>query len=129
MRMIDGIPVFGTVVDPGALRQIKTCAQGAEKVALMADHHKGYAVPIGGVVAYENAISPSGVGYDIGCGNKAVRLDIDGDGVQSVRQNISRIMDQVWKEVSFGIGRNNATPVEHRIFDENQTAWSLEATA
>lgn len=31
----------------------------------MADHHKGYAVPIGGVVAYRDAISPSGVGYHI----------------------------------------------------------------
>ncbi len=43
---------------------------------LMADNHKGYAVPIGGVVAYRGKISPSGVGYDIGCGNKAVRLDM-----------------------------------------------------
>ena len=40
----------------------------------MADHHKGYAVPIGGVVAYKDAISPSGVGFDIACGNKAVLL-------------------------------------------------------
>ncbi|MFB5676323.1 RtcB family protein [Paenibacillus terreus] len=39
---------------------------------LMADHHKGYSQPIGGVVAYEGQISPSGVGYDIACG-KATR--------------------------------------------------------
>jgi tRNA-splicing ligase RtcB len=62
VRLIDEIPVFGAEVDEGALAQIKTCARTADKVALMADHHKGYAVPIGGVVAYENAISPSGVG-------------------------------------------------------------------
>ena len=58
MKVIDGIPVWGSPVDEGALKQIKNCARTADKVALMADHHKGYAVPIGGVVAYENSISP-----------------------------------------------------------------------
>jgi tRNA-splicing ligase RtcB (3'-phosphate/5'-hydroxy nucleic acid ligase) len=67
--MIDGIPVWGTP-DEGAVSQIKTCAKTADQVALMADHHKGCAVPIGGVVAYKDSISPSGVGYDIACGNK-----------------------------------------------------------
>ena len=76
MQIIDNIPVFATDVDVSALNQIKTCAQTATKTALMADHHRGYAVPIGGVVAYSDAISPSGVGFDIACGNKAVRLDI-----------------------------------------------------
>jgi tRNA-splicing ligase RtcB (3'-phosphate/5'-hydroxy nucleic acid ligase) len=54
-------------VDEGALSQIKTCAKTAVHAALMSDHHKGYAVPIGGVVAYLDAISPSGVGFDIAC--------------------------------------------------------------
>lgn len=73
MQLIDNIPVWGTP-DEGAVSQIKTCARTADHVALMADHHKGYAVPIGGVVAYKDRVSPSGVGYDIGCGNKAVLL-------------------------------------------------------
>lgn len=50
MKLIDNIPVCGAP-DEGALKQIKTCARTADKVALMADHHKGYAVPIGGVIA------------------------------------------------------------------------------
>ena len=37
--------------------------------------HLGYAQPVGGVIAYEKQISISGVGFDIGCGNMAVRLD------------------------------------------------------
>ena len=65
MQVIDNIPVWGSPVDEGALTQIKNCARTADKVAMMADHHKGYAVPIGGVVAYRDAISSSGVGYDI----------------------------------------------------------------
>src|ERR1017187_35113 len=119
MRIIDGIPIFGTDVDAGALAQIKNCAKTAEKVALMADHHKGYAVPIGGVVAYRDAISPSGVGYDIGCGNKAVRLDCD---VADIKSKIDMIMDDVFANISFGIGRKNAERVEHPLFDSD--TWS-----
>ena len=47
MQLIDGIPVWGSPVDEGALRQIKNCARTADHAALMADHHLGYAVPIG----------------------------------------------------------------------------------
>src|SRR5437870_1825789 len=54
MKKIEGIPVWGDPVDEGALAQIKNCARDATNVAMMADHHKGYAVPIGGVVAYED---------------------------------------------------------------------------
>src|SRR5258708_16371203 len=112
MKIIDGIPVWGEP-DPGALAQIKTCAKTADKVALMADHHKGYAVPIGGVVAYRNHISPSGVGYDIGCGNKAVLTDMPG---WDLRNRIKVIMDDVWKTIAFGIGRKNEEDVDHTLF-------------
>lgn len=123
MQLIDNIPVFGSPVDDGALRQIRNCAREADHVALMADHHLGYAVPIGGVVAYENSISPSGVGYDIGCGNKAVLTDAY---APEVRANIARIMDDVWSVISFGVGRNNADEkVDHALFDD--PAWSIKA--
>ena len=126
MKIIENIPVFGTDVEEGALSQIKTCAQTADKAALMADHHKGYAVPIGGVVAYKNAISPSGVGFDIACGNKAVRLDTP---TQYVRQHIGSIMDEIFRTISFGIGRNNEEPIgDQPIFDRDYPGWDLEAT-
>lgn len=124
MKLIDGIPVWGSPIDDGALSQIRNCAKTADKVAMMADHHKGYAVPIGGVVAYRDKISPSGVGYDIGCGNKAVLTDARGE---DVRRDISKIMDEVWKAVSFGIGRNNADPVDHALFDDD--AWTIPAVS
>jgi len=120
MELYDGIPVWGSPVDVGALSQIKTCAKTASHVALMADHHKGYAVPIGGVVAYEGKVSPSGVGFDIGCGNKAALLDIPAD---EVRRNIKTIMDDVWKNLEFGIGRNNETRVDHELFDDE--TWKM----
>ena len=121
--MIDHIPVWGTP-DESAVSQIKTCAKTADRVALMADHHKGYAVPIGGVVAYRDAISPSGVGFDIACGNKAVRVDMPGD---ALRADIRKIMDAVWQTISFGIGRRNNEKVDHALFDS--TAWKCEAAS
>jgi tRNA-splicing ligase RtcB len=120
VQLINDIPVWGSPIDEGAMSQIRTCAKTADKVALMADHHKGYAVPIGGVVAYENSISPSGVGFDIACGNKAVLTDAPAD---EVRRNISRIMDDVFRTISFGIGRNNSEKVEHPIFDKDHAGW------
>ena len=122
---IDGIPVWGSPVDDGALSQIKTCAATAVHAALMADHHKGYAVPIGGVVAYEDKVSPSGVGYDIACGNKAVLTDARGE---EIRRNISTIMDDVYRTISFGVGRKNKTErVDHELFDD--PAWKMPMVA
>jgi tRNA-splicing ligase RtcB len=68
VQIVDGIPVWGEH-DERTLAQIKRCAdhESAVGAALMADGHLGYSQPIGGVVAYRDAISPSGVGYDVGC--------------------------------------------------------------
>lgn len=123
-QQIGGIPVWG---DPqqNAVDQIENCARDAEYCALMADHHLGYAVPIGGVVAYDGQISPSGVGYDISCGNKAVLLDADAG---EIRRHISKLMDAIWKTLSFGIGRRNRETVDHDLFDDDP-AWRLRAAA
>jgi tRNA-splicing ligase RtcB len=122
MELIDGIAVFGDPVDSAALDQIRRTRahRQARAAALMADHHKGYAVPIGGVVAYENAISPAGVGYDIACGNKAVLTDMPG---ADARAGINRIMDDVVTAISFGVGRKNVERVDHELFDD--PAWSV----
>jgi tRNA-splicing ligase RtcB (3'-phosphate/5'-hydroxy nucleic acid ligase) len=125
MQLIDGtIPVFGEA-DEKTLKQIRTCAKTADKVALMPDNHLGYGVPIGGVVAYRNAISPTGVGFDIGCGNKAVRLAMTG---AELHPKIGRIMDEVAKTISFGVGRKNNERVDSPVLDKAQAGWKLEAT-
>ena len=56
---------------------MRNCMAVGNAVAgvICADGHLGYAQPVGGVIAYEKQISISGVGFDIGCGNMAVRLD------------------------------------------------------
>jgi tRNA-splicing ligase RtcB len=126
MKMIGSIPVWGEHEEK-TLRQIETCAATADRAALMADGHLGYAVPIGGVVAYKDAISPSGVGFDIACGNKAVRLDMPG---AELRANIATIMDEVWSTISFGVGRKNPERVEQpAMLQAGYPGWELEATA
>ncbi|MDX9992450.1 MAG: RtcB family protein [Anaerolineales bacterium] len=125
MKIIEGVPVWGEPVDEGALSQILNCSKTAEHAAMMADHHKGYAVPIGGVVAYSDSISPSGVGYDIACGNKAVLTNLRAADIQ---KDISRIMDLIWDNLSFGVGRRNeTTTVDHELFDD--LAWKLGAVS
>jgi tRNA-splicing ligase RtcB len=122
MEIISGVPVWGDPVDEGAFMQIANCSKDAAHVALMADHHKGYAVPIGGVVAYVDKVSPSGVGYDIACGNKAVRLDIP---AVEVRRKIRKLMDKIWANLSFGVGRSNDSVVDHELFDDE--TWKVQA--
>ena len=115
MEIIDGIPVWGEAL-PEAVEQMKAVMNHEIKpdyVALMADHHIGYSVPVGGVVGYEKHINVNGVGFDIACGNKAVLLDCS---FQEVKDNIYRTMNEVQKHISFGVGRKNNEPVDHELF-------------
>ncbi len=110
---VGSIPIWGTPLQ-NAVEQMQNCLKTADRAALMADHHLGYAVPVGGVIAYRGKVSPSGVGFDIACGNKAILTDAK---LSDVCGNISQIMDDVFRAVSFGVGRKNAEPVEHTLFD------------
>lgn len=117
---IDEIPVWGEPLED-AVNQARMVRKRADAVALMADHHIGYAMPIGGVAAYAEQVSPSGAGYDIGCGNKAVLLDVP---AAAVRPFIDQIMDDIWSTISFGVGRKNQEEVEHELFDDDP-AWQI----
>jgi tRNA-splicing ligase RtcB (3'-phosphate/5'-hydroxy nucleic acid ligase) len=108
--------------DEATIKQIETClAAGGERGVLCADGHKGYAQPIGGVVAYKDKISLSGVGFDIACGNLAIRTDATWPQIQSA---IQKIMDDVVRDISFGIGRKSKVRVEHELFEDE--AWQAE---
>ena len=114
------IKIFGEH-DEATIRQIETCvAAGGERGVLCADGHKGYAQPIGGVVAYKDKISLSGVGFDIACGNLAILTDARRE---QIARKIDKIMDDIVRDISFGIGRKSKTRVEHELFDD--PAWQL----
>src|SRR5687768_7381212 len=102
--------------DEKTIQQLNRCMQAgsAAKGVLCADGHLGYAHPIGGVVAYEEHISISGVGFDIACGNMAVRLDIRYEDIAS---QAGRILSDIGRAISFGVGQKNAVKVDHELFD------------
>lgn len=96
--------------------------------ALMADGHVGYVMPIGGVAAYRGQVSVVGVGFDIACGNAAIRTNLAlsdlGDSPPRVRKRLSALADDIAGTVSFGLGRKNSAfdaPVDHDLF--NDVAW------
>ena len=68
------IKTFGAV-DARSLEQLERCmaAGDADYGVLCADHHPGYSQPIGGAIAYEGYVSPSGVGYDIAAATRRRR--------------------------------------------------------
>lgn len=119
MKMFGDIPVCGEPVLENALKQMQTCRTKCERAVMNADHHVGYGCPIGGVMASQELISPTAVGYDIACGNKAVRLDVPAD---SVLRDIKKLMDEIASQVSFGIGRVSGWDVQSDLLDD--PAWT-----
>lgn len=114
------LAIFGEH-DQSTIDQMRNCMTVGNVVAgaLCADGHLGYAQPVGAVIAYEDHISISGVGFDIACGNMAVKLDAKYDDVKASAANI---LADIKANISFGVGRKNETPVEHVLFDDND-AW------
>jgi tRNA-splicing ligase RtcB len=115
--------VFGQH-DERTLIQLEDVASRADAAALMADGHVGYVMPIGGVAAYDNKVSVVGVGFDIACGNAAIRTNLRAE--QITRPEWEQIADEIAADVSFGIGRSNVAddaPVDDPLFASD--AWSL----
>jgi len=100
--------------EQSAIDQANNCLNEAEAIFLMADGHKGYGMPVGGVAVYKDRISPAGVGFDIACGNKAVKLDVK---YSDIKDRLENIAQDIWEQISFGIGQKNNTKVEHELFD------------
>ena len=121
------VKIFGTH-DEQTIIQFQDVRSRAVDAALMADGHVGYVMPIGGVAAYRNQVSVVGVGFDIACGNAAIKTDLTlaslGDRPARVHDALSTLADAIANEVSFGIGRKNTAsdaPVDHPLFEDD--AW------
>src|SRR5258708_35745215 len=101
---MEAMQVFGEH-EPKTLDQLRDVASRAERVALMADGHLGYVMPIGGVAAYRNQVSVVGVGFDIGCGNAAIRTNRRVAHYR--RADLEALADEIEHTISFGTGRTN----------------------
>ena len=106
---MNNLTIFGEhLIDEKSIAQIKNCISEDDIAVLTADAHYGYGHPIGGAVAYKNHISLSGVGFDIACGNMAVRTTIKAEDI-----NVPKIMDQIFRRISFGVGRPNQSIMKY----------------
>ena len=111
------VKTFGPV-DERSLAQLERCMQAgdAEFGVLCADHHPGYSQPIGGGIAYEGYVSPSGVGYDIGCGNKAVLTDLTRADLGALG-GVEPVMREITRRISFGMGVPAQERVDHPVLE------------
>src|SRR5881398_2289796 len=111
------IKTFGPV-DDRSLEQLTRCMEAgdADFGVLCADHHVGYSQPIGGGIAYEGYVSPSGVGYDIGCGNKAAQTELTRRGLDALG-GVEAVMGEITRRISFGMGVPAAERTDHPVLD------------
>jgi tRNA-splicing ligase RtcB (3'-phosphate/5'-hydroxy nucleic acid ligase) len=115
--------VFGAEgIEQGALQQMQTAARLPVAVAgaLMPDAHHGYGLPIGGVLATENAVIPYGVGVDIGCRMCLSIFDINPKELADREHYFTRELNEA---TLFGSGSLFQKPAEHEVmyrkeFDE-----------
>lgn len=118
---------WGGEIDSNSFKQIENACRlpVSRAAALMPDAHSGYGLPIGGVLACEDAVIPYGVGVDIACRMKLTLTDLS---VPSLVRNDStecKELDQALKKGTvFGTGRGHAKKQEHDVFDED---WTVSA--
>jgi tRNA-splicing ligase RtcB len=135
--------IWGQGLEPGSLNQMRSAADlpVAVRGALMPDAHQGYGLPIGGVLATENAVIPYAVGVDIACRMRMSVFDVDG-AVALAPPVRDRLRAALEGETRFGVGAKfdgrlrrdhpvmeadwQATPVTKQLRDR---AWSQLGTS
>src|SRR5687767_7210356 len=108
--------VWGEGLEQGALDQMRNAARLPVAVsgALMPDAHQGYGLPIGGVLATENAVIPYAVGVDIACRMKLSVFDIPAGDLKKLNQ---ALVNALQRETVFGTGGAHKRPLEHEVLD------------
>ena len=109
--------VFGSEhIEQSAMHQMYTAAKLPVAVAgaLMPDAHHGYGLPIGGVLATENAVIPYGVGVDIGCRMCLSIYDID---PKELVQREAFFAREIGEATLFGSGAQFKQSEEHEVMD------------
>ncbi len=86
--------------------------------ALMPDAHVGYGLPIGGVLATDNAVIPYAVGVDIACRMKLTVYDRKANAIAGQRDRLANIIES---ETRFGMGCSFKQRREHEVMDDDWT--------
>jgi tRNA-splicing ligase RtcB len=112
---------WGSEIDEASHAQMRQACSVpmAAGAALMPDAHVGYGLPIGGVLALENAVIPYAVGVDIACRMKLSVLDLP---PASLDDNFNRFKEAIDGGTRFGIGSTHEKPLDHPVMDQD---WSI----
>lgn len=112
---------WGTDLEPQAVAQMEAACRLPVAVAgaLMPDAHVGYGLPIGGVLATENAVIPYAVGVDIAC---RMRMSVFDLKPKLLKGQHDRFIQYLESETRFGVGTEFKNPREHVVMDED---WSV----
>lgn len=115
---------WGTDMEATAVDQLRNACKLPVAVAgaLMPDAHLGYGLPIGGVLATDNAVIPYAVGVDIACRMKLTVLDIPASAIAGQRDRLANALE---KETFFGVGASNRHRRSHDVIDEDWTITTL----
>jgi tRNA-splicing ligase RtcB len=110
--------IWGTDLEPDAVQQLRNACSLPVAVsgALMPDAHVGYGLPIGGVLATDNAVIPYAVGVDIACRMKMTVLDLPVDALVDQQ---SRLTNAIERETRFGMGATFKSPRQHDVLDRD----------
>ena len=110
--------IWGKDIEPEATAQMDNAVSlpVAVRGALMPDAHVGYGLPIGGVLATDNAVIPYAVGVDIACRMKLTVLDWP---VATLENKKKTLIDSLQRETRFGIGAEFKSPHDHAVMDQH----------
>ncbi len=122
-----GYLTWGAGLDAAAHQQMANACRLpiSRAAALMPDAHVGYGLPIGGVLACENAVVPYGVGVDIACRVKLTLTDLPPAVLVANDAATCRELDRALNQGTiFGSGATYKNPQSHQVMDED---WSITA--
>lgn len=108
-------------IDEGSHVQMKQACSLPNAVAgaLMPDAHIGYGLPIGGVLALENAVCPYAVGVDIAC---RMKLTVYPMPIRAIEEKNNLLKEAIHGGTVFGVGKGQTKPEHHAVLDED---WSI----
>ncbi len=107
------------------------CLPGVEEsVFVLPDGHQGYGFPIGGIAATSidegGVISPGGIGYDINCGVRLLRTNLE---YSDVKGKIVNLVEEIYRNVPSGVGSEGRVKLEDRklndVLDEG-VRWAVD---
>jgi tRNA-splicing ligase RtcB (3'-phosphate/5'-hydroxy nucleic acid ligase) len=112
--------IWGRGLEKGALDQMLHAVRLPVAVAgaLMPDAHQGFGLPIGGVLATDNAVIPYAVGVDIACRMKLSVFDIPATDLKRLHETLAQALE---RETVFGTGAEQKKPLEHEVLEADWT--------